>query len=219
MYEAALFDMDGLLLDTERQYLEAFREASAEFGLSDPEHVDTIFSGLIGLRLADSIEKLSTALGPKIDIARFNEIWDQHIAVKRQGDMPVKSGVVPLLKQLQKQGTPAVVATSTGTEKARHHLELAGLGGFFQNVIGGDQITNGKPAPDIYLKAAKSIDANVVKCAAFEDSNTGIQAAFHSGARAVQVPDIADPTPEIRALGHHIAPDILSGARHIMLIS
>ena len=218
MYEAALFDMDGLLLDTERQYMAAFREVAADIGLRDAAFVDRTFTSLIGLRLADSLPILEKALGPQIDLQDFNRSWDERIAMKREEDMPVKAGVVTLLEQLKSQGTSAVVATSTGTAKAKHHLEKAGIGHFFANVIGGDQVENGKPAPDIYLKAAISIGADVTRCAAFEDSNTGIQAAFHSGARAVQVPDIAAPTSEIRSLGHHIALDILTGARDIGLI-
>lgn len=218
MYEAALFDMDGLLLDTERQYQAAFRVVMSGFDINDAEFVDRTFASLIGLRLADSLPILEEALGPNVDLDEFNRSWDERIAMKREEDIPVKSGVVALLEQLKSQGTPAVVATSTGTEKAKHHLAKAGIGHFFENVIGGDLVANGKPAPDIYLKAAASIGAAITRCAAFEDSNTGIQAAFHSGARAVQVPDIADPAPEIRALGHHIAPDILAGARFICLI-
>lgn len=219
MYEAALFDMDGLLLDTERQYQAAFRVVMSGFGFQNAEFVDRTFASLIGLRLADSLPILENALGPDVDLDDFNRSWDDRIAMKREEDMPVKTGVVALLEQLKSQGTPTVVATSTGTAKAKHHLTKAGIGHFFENVIGGDLVANGKPAPDIYLKAAASIDVEITRCAAFEDSNTGIQAAFHSGARAVQVPDIAAPTPEVRALGHHIAPDILAGARYIGLIS
>jgi beta-phosphoglucomutase-like phosphatase (HAD superfamily) len=110
------------------------------------------------------------------------------------------------------------VATSTQTEKAQGHLQKSGLLDFFHSVTGGDQVVNAKPAPDIYIKAAKTLGLSAVDCVAFEDSDPGTRAAVASGAVVVQVPDLLVPSDEVRALNHFIAPSILNGATRIGLI-
>ena len=110
------------------------------------------------------------------------------------------------------------MATSTRTTRAKEHLKTSGIDHYFQSVTGGDQVTLGKPNPEIYHAAAASISLSASDCAAFEDSDPGTSAAVASGALTVQVPDINAPAPEMLTLGHTIAPSILQGARIIGLI-
>ncbi len=206
--------MDGLLLDTERLCLETFMVVGADFGLEDPR---AIYLSCIGLRGAESNAIVERHLnGTTIEV--FNAHWGERIQAAFARGIPVKEGVHDLLDTLAAADVPCGVATSTGTARARQHLEDVGLIGAFEFVIGGDQVTEGKPAPEVYLRAAAALDLDPAVCAAFEDSDRGTLAAVRSGARTVQVPDLTVPSDETRALGHVIAPTLLEGARRIGLI-
>lgn len=211
--------MDGLLLDTERLCLKAFKTALAEVDYPEMDQADGIFAQMVGLRARDSDAAFRAATAGKLDVPAFNTVWDQHLSVEIAKGVPVKAGALELFAQLCDQGIPIAVATSTRTDKAEHHLEDAGLLKFVHSVTGGDRVENGKPAPDIYIAAAMSLGVEAKTCAAFEDSNVGIRAAVASGAVAVQVPDILQPDEATKALGHVIADDLLSGARQIDLIN
>ena len=214
-FQGVLFDMDGLLLDTEKQYLGTFIATCAKFGLRDKEKV---FYDCIGLRLADSTKVLEKGLGGLVDLGAFLTTWDETIIAERAAHIPVKPMAPVLLQALKERDILCAVATSTGTEKAKHHLEQTGLLPYVHTVIGGDQVENGKPAPDIYLKAAEALGVAAAACVAFEDSDPGTLAAIRSGAKVVQVPDLKQPSPKIRAMGHIIAKDLMEGARTVGLL-
>lgn len=204
-----VFDMDGLLLDTERLYFGAFQRTLTALNLPQD---DSIFLRMVGSTHALGREILKEGLANRATLDEFNAIWDADIAVQIDAGIPVKAGVGDLLKCLSNAGLPCAVATSTHTEKAIRHLALAGIGSAFETVIGGDQVTKGKPAPDIYLKAVAGLGLDPVRCAAFEDSETGVRAALSAGLMTIQVPDLVPPSAEILRLGHTIAPDVLTGA-------
>ncbi len=210
-----LFDMDGLLLDTERLALAGFEHAARALGLPD---LAPLGRGLIGLR-ADAVERrLRAALPGHVSFETLDAAWTAQFRARLANDIPLKPGVKQLLAQLARAGLPCAVATSTHSDSARRHLNQAGIAAFFHSVTGGDQVARGKPAPDIYHKAAASLGLAATDCIAFEDSDPGTTAAIASGARVVQVPDIVAPSPEMAAQGHIIAPTLLEGARRIGLI-
>ena len=211
-----LFDMDGLLLDTERLVVDAFRRTAAGFDLAD---IGDVALQMIGLRHDSGAIILQHALDGRVPHEVFSKAWQADVNDVVADGIPLKSGVVDLLKQLKIKDLPCVVATSTRTSMARHHLELVGIDSYFQDVIGGEQVQHGKPAPDIYHLAAEMIGLEARDCVAFEDSDPGATAAINSGAKTVQVPDIKQPSAEMRQKGHLIAPNLLDGARQIGLIS
>ena len=215
-YKGVMFDMDGLLLDTERLVVDSFQRTAAGFDLAD---IGDVVVQMIGLRADSSDMILRHALNGRMDQQEFSAAWQADINVVVADGIPLKSGVVELLELLAAQGLPCVVATSTRTKLARHHLGLSGIIKYFQYVIGGEQVDHGKPAPDIYHKAAEMIGLMARDCVAFEDSDPGATAAISSGAKTVQVPDINQPSAEMRQMGHLIAPNLLDGARKIGLIS
>jgi len=190
-FKAVLFDMDGLLIDSERQFFKSFLQTCAEFDLSNMEQV---FYDCIGLRSADSAVVLQKALGHLVDLAAFNAAWDDRAEQQRSKNIPLKSGAQELLSLLQRAGIPRVVATSTRRQHALHHLQKAGIYDLLTHVVGGDQVSLGKPEPEIYLKAAATAGFDAQDCAAFEDNDPGTLAAVRSGATTVQVPDLKPPS-------------------------
>ncbi len=215
-YQGVMFDMDGLLLDTERLVVDAFGRTALGFNLDD---IGDVGLQMIGLRRDSSAIILRHALNGRVDYDVFSAAWTADVSAVVAGGIALKSGVSELLKLLKAQGMPCVVATSSRTSLARHHLELSGIIGFFQYVVGGEQVPRGKPAPDIYHRAAEMIGLEARQCVAFEDSDPGATAAISSGAHTVQVPDLNQPSAQMRKKGHLIATDLLDGARQIGLIA
>jgi len=208
-YAAALFDMDGLLLDTERLVNDSLLQSAAHFKLDDMQQT---FLDMIGLRGADSQNVLKKGLADRVALHEFIAHAEAKIASRLKNDIPVKNGVVRLLNTLQENGIPCAVASSPRTELVDEQLSRCGIRRFFQTITGGDQVINGKPDPEIYLKAATSIGVNARRCIAFEDSGPGTRAAIAAGTTVVQVPDMLEADAEMRANGHVIAQDIWQGA-------
>ena len=186
-----------------------------EYGLPD---LTDVFIRMIGLRGAEGRPILEVALQGQVDHDIFVARWDGMIAEQLHAGIQVKPGAVELLEHLSEQGVGMAVATSTRTTTAREHLGKAGLVGFFDYIIGGDMVGNGKPDPEIYHKAAAELGQKASDCIVFEDSDPGVLAGVRSGAKVVQVPDIKLPSTDTVKLGHIIAPNLLEGARLAGLI-
>ena len=185
---AVLFDMDGVLIDSERIAQEVTREASLHLGLGLPERVA---KRMIGLG-RDAVERMLAAeLGADFAFHRFQTEWESRYHHRLSKGVPIKAGVAEALAALAAAGLPCAVATSTHTDFARYKLQQAGLLGHFAVVVGRDAVAHGKPAPDLYLHAAKALGIPAHLCWAFEDSLPGLTAAVASGARTHWVPDLA----------------------------
>lgn len=205
-YQAAIFDMDGLLLDTERVCKRVFQQA-CEF-LSLP-FLEDIYHDIIG-RNAQGIEQVIRAgYGSDLDYPTLHEAWRvRYDAVVKHQAIPVKEGVVELLSWLKENNIATAVATSTQNEVAKIKLKLAGLDGYFDNLTTGCEVTNGKPDPEIYLLAAQRLNVKPELCLAFEDSNNGVLAAVQANMQTFQIPDLVQPNEAILALGHTVSPSL-----------
>lgn len=201
-YLSAIFDMDGLLLDSERVAMECFLQACRQCGF---EASPDVYMQTIGVNVQQSNEILSAGYGADFPCAEVRKIWAHSYREKvLQGDISLKPGVHSLLDSLQAADISMAVATSTVKALAELKLEKAGLLHYFKTVTGGDQVEQSKPFPDIYLLAAASVNTPAQACLAFEDSNAGVKAAVSAQMKVFQVPDLIEPTAEVLALGHKV---------------
>lgn len=213
-FHAVIFDMDGLLLDTERLALESFNHVCTLLGLGD--RFD-LFARCIGANAAAGEQVLRAGLPATVDYVEFIRQWDLvHSAANANRAPPLKSGAIELLEVLAGTAVPCAVATSTGSERAFTKLGHAGILQYFAAITTGDEVEHSKPFPDIYLRAAAKLAAPPGQCLALEDSELGVRAALAAGMTVIQVPDLLVPSPEFRALGHAVIDD-LHAVRELLL--
>ena len=194
---AILSDMDGVLLDTETLSKITFYALMESRSF---DQADVIFPQLVGRNKAAHYEIFRRDLPHGLDVIDFADEWMARYLAMLVENVPVKDGAMALLKRMKTHDIPVLVVTSSATDKAEMLLQRAGLRPFIQKVIGGDQVTSGKPAPDIYLKAAATLPHSIDQMLAIEDSNYGVMAAHRAGAVTVQIPDLAPPSDEVKAL-------------------
>ena len=206
-FQAAIFDMDGLLLDTERICLTVFEEACHAVGIP---FLRDVYLSVIGRNAAGIEQALKAGYGSQLDYPTLHKEWRQRYnAVVKHQVIPVKAGVIELLQWLKAHKIPTAVATSTQKEIASIKLRLAQIDHYFDSLTTGCEVTHGKPDPEIYLLAAKRLGVAPTQCVAFEDSNNGVRSAMGAQMLTFQIPDLVEPNEEIRALGHHIRPSLI----------
>jgi HAD superfamily hydrolase (TIGR01509 family) len=202
---AVLFDMDGLLLDTEALYRTAIMGACAELGfpMSDELHLS-----LVGCPLDANRIQLETAFGPSFPFEAYVASYRGKFAALAVDGIPTRPGAPELLAYLAEAGVPMAVATSTGRPAALKHLTQAGLIDHFRAVVARDDVSRGKPDPEVFLTAAQRLGVDPSLCLALEDSHNGVRAASSAGMMTVMVPDLLAPTAEMQGLCVAIAPDL-----------
>lgn len=189
-YQAVIFDMDGLLLDSERPIRDAWLALS---GLTAADYLLTV-----GRNRPDSLAILSEKLGSRAAAEAMYERVDAHLAAQLQGrPFALMPGALALLQALKARGVPLAVASSTRHAKVIERLSAAGIVGFFGPIHGGDQVARGKPHPDLFELAAKSLGFAPEACLVFEDSGYGAQGALSAGMGVVLVPDLKAPEPAL----------------------
>ncbi len=198
MIQGVIFDMDGLMTDTERLFLRCWCEIMRQRGL--PEHREVV-AHCIGLDHSETRRYIAEMLGADFDyltVMREVGVMSQRIC-KNQG-VPVRPGLYPLLDYLDREGIPYAVATSTVYENARWRLENIGVWDRLHGLVTGDMVARGKPEPEIFEKAAKTLGLAPESCLVLEDSPHGILAAHRAGCVPVMIPDLKQPDPETQAL-------------------
>lgn len=204
--DAVVFDMDGLLLDTERQALEGFVHACRANGVT-PD-LPTYYR-CIGTRSRDSRQLLIDGHGPGFPYDDVVAAWNDYYAANFKGrPPPVKSGAREILDVVRGAGLPCALATSTHDPAATERLAAVGLDGYFDVKVTGDRITRGKPDPEIYRTAAAELQVEPMRAWALEDSPNGVRAALAADYSAIQIPDLVEPDDAVRALGHTILPSL-----------
>ena len=195
MIRAVIFDMDGTLLDSERIGLKAWQyvidKYSLPFDLSLPYRS-------IGLNYASMKTLFLSELGEDYPFDKYWGYAKQYLQnAKRRTAYPVKAGFDELCTYLKANKIGMYVATSTYHASAANELEHSGILGFFDGIVGGDEITRGKPDPEIFITAAEKTGFDKSECLIVEDSSNGLRAGIASGIRTVFIKDIVDVPSEI----------------------
>jgi len=200
--QAAIFDMDGLLLDTEIIALNTFVESCWEFGF-DPDM--DIYYKCIGTVSAKTKEILIDGYGNGFPYDKISRTWSaKYQDIIMHEKIPVKPGVVDLLVLFRTLKMKIALATSTKYDTALTMLKNAGIYHYFNFIIGGDQIRKGKSDPEIFLKASERLNELPENCLVLEDSDNGVLAARRAGMQIIQVPDLKKPSAEILKIGHPV---------------
>lgn len=196
-FAAVVFDMDGLLVDTESLAMRSLMQVATEMNIDAPE---TFCHTMIGVPADHCRLLVQERFGPDFPADRYLSAASRHMeALIEAGALALKPGVLELLADLEALGIGKAVATSSSRAKADHHLRCTGILPRFDAVITRDDVERGKPHPDLFLKAAQDLSVPAENCLAFEDSYNGVRAARAAGMTVVMVPDLLPPTEEMRA--------------------
>lgn len=203
--KAIVFDMDGILFDTERVGDQAWRQAAEEMQFAE---IDAAIEDCRGLNRADT-RVFFEAHFPHVNYPVFHKRNHEIMAELLADGMPIKTGAIELLQWLQDEKWRVALATSTGRESTMHHLESAQMTQYFDQIITGEQVQHGKPDPEIYAKACAAIGACPATTYAVEDSPNGIRSAAAAGLRVIMVPDLVPVSAEQMPFLTSVQPDLL----------
>ncbi len=210
-HRAVIFDLDGLMVDTERVALECWLESARVSGWEISR--ETCLA-LVGLDQRESRQALLDRMGGRFPLAEVSAHGrERYLQRLRSEGVALKPGLTELLDWLAARAVPVAVATSTQHALAMEKLALAGLAARFETIVCGDQVPRGKPAPDVYREAVLRIDVDPARCIALEDSEIGLRAAHAAGLACIVVPDLLPPSPEFEPLAHAIVPSLHDAQR------
>lgn len=197
--KAVIFDMDGLMFDTEKLWLDGVAKTNEKHGYNVP--LDLIIR-CMGHR-KDKIDlMLKEAMGvgfDPVEFRRLNKIYmDEEVKVN---GLKIKQGLIELLDFLKTKGLKLAVASSSSNEKIRQRFEQARLSmDYFDYIIGGDKVTNPKPDPQIYTTTCKVLGIKPEETIALEDSDSGIRSAYFAGVKPILIPDVKEPSEETKLM-------------------
>lgn len=207
MVQGVIFDMDGLMFDTERLWDTLWEPTCREMGVEMPADVDAFLAsgrGLAGQALADHIREYFPTADPKKMLQTAWRLADELFAK----GVPCKPGLFELLDVLEERGIPRIVASSSPRSMILQNLSTTGAGRYFAQVVCGADVEHSKPAPDIFLLAASRLGVDIHRCLVLEDSLNGLRAARASGAISVMVPDLRPYGPEVAPYVDYLKQDL-----------
>lgn len=202
---AVIFDMDGLLFDTEALWQAALLSAAAEGGHKIP---DEVYAKSIGVRRSQCGDLFLSHFGEDFLFDDFHQDWRRHFWLIAEGKHALKPGVLELLDLVDQLRLPRAIATSSSRTTVERHLRSHGMIDRFDQIVCRGDYENGKPSPDPFLKAAERLGVESRLCLALEDSHIGVRSASAAGMMTVMVPDLLEPTEEMFALCVGVACDL-----------
>ena len=211
--QAVIFDMDGVIFDSERLVIECWQVVAARHNIPDIVEICMRVQG-------NNREETGRRFREKYGNAFPYEVYKKEVSalfrhLYGEGRLPLKPGVVEILQELKHKRMPLALASSTRTDIVKQELQDAHLLRYFDAVLGGDVAPRSKPEPDIFLAAAAALQVEPKYCYVLEDSYNGIRAAFRAGMHPVMVPDMQQPTEEIRKLAEVIAENLLTALEYL----
>lgn len=196
MKRGAIFDMDGTLFDTEKFYVKAWIELADFFGV---ERVKTLGIEMSGMNREQALLVLAKYY-PQVDGQKYFDKVIETVSDWMETDIELLPGAREILDYLKMQKILMSVASGSPRIRIEKNLQRVGIRGYFTSIVGGDEILNGKPAPDIFLLAAEQLNLSPADCYVFEDSFNGIKAAHSAGCIPIMIPNQLEPTDEIREI-------------------
>lgn len=193
---AFIFDLDGTLIDSNRMYFRLWSEILQERGY---EFSEEIFMRFTGRKRTETAQILAEHYGSDFPFEDLLQVRIARAAAEMQtAGVPLMKGAAELVKALYEKGYPLGLVTSTPRKEAAELLSRAGIWKYFFAAVGGDEVKNGKPDPEGYLLCAERIGCVPAACLAFEDTEMGVQAAADAGMRVIMVPDLLQPSEDVR---------------------
>lgn len=196
MKQGAIFDMDGLLFDTERMYRDSWKQSAQQFGLVHNPDFPRAVCGSSGAHMREIILQYY----PQVDAKAFADDCILRVERELETHVPEKTGVRDILQYFKQHGVRVAVASSSKRATVLHNLKQADILSYFDAVVSGDQVTHGKPAPDIFLLAAQQIGCEPENCYVFEDGTNGIRAGVAAGCTTIMIPDLTPPNAQLEQL-------------------
>ena len=207
-FDAIVFDMDGVIFDSEKCVLDCWIELADKYGIPD---IKKNFLACTGTNAAKTREIMMEAYGPDFDYDGFAKEASVNFHSKYDnGNLPMKPGVFELLDHLKEIDKRIALASSTRLATVEHQLKHAGVYDYFDEIITGDMVTKSKPDPEIYLLACEKIGIAPSRCYAIEDSYNGIRSAYSGGLRPIMVPDLLPADDEMKEKSEVVLCNLIS---------
>lgn len=213
MLTAIVFDMDGVIFDSEKCVLECWKEIADKYRIPD---IETACRECLGVNAAATRERMLKRYGEDFPYDEYKQESSALFHARYDGGrLPKKPGVHELLDYLKQQKIKIALASSTRREVVVQELKDGGLLDYFDEVVCGDMVVRSKPEPDIFLKACERLRVNPAEAYAIEDSYNGIRAAHAAGMKPIMVPDMSAPTEEMERLAEVILPSLIEVREYI----
>ena len=206
MIKAIIFDMDGLMIDSERVTFECYQERLKDMNLTMDEE---FYKTLLGKPLKGIYQRFYDVYGNDFPIE--DVIKDVHALMAKRFEtegVPIKTGLKSLLEYLKENNYKTIVATSSNRDRVDTILSQAQITDYFDDSICGDEVTKGKPNPEVFLKSCQKLDVNVDEAIVLEDSEAGIQASYDAGIKVICIPDMKYPEKQYEEKTFKILKDL-----------
>ena len=210
-----IFDMDGVIFDTERIYLEAWTDVFDKYGYKMTKEV---YTSVMGVGRKNVIKIFKHIYGNDLPIDKMYKEKDQILFNRiEEGTVPTKEGVHEILSFLRENDYKVALATSAKRERVDKHLKDANLEGVFDVTVCGDEVEKAKPNPDIFLKAANKLEVDRERCIVVEDSLAGVKAGHNAGMIVVNIPDLKDYDDELERFSHKVFKNLIDFKEYLDL--